>query len=77
MHVATCKNKTEVKSMKRLAIKWLVGTDVNGDPVFKRQTLNVEDTVDVSKALVIAQTLEKYTTYSVDTAQVVTYENVI
>lgn len=63
--------------MKRLAIKWLVGTDVNGDPVFKRQTLNVEDTVDVSKALVIAQTLEKYTTYSVDTAQVVTYENVI
>lgn len=63
--------------MKRLAIKWLVGTDVNGDPVFKRQTLNVEDTVDVSKALVIAQTLEKYTTYSVDTAQVVTHENVI
>ncbi|SHH26773.1 DUF1659 domain-containing protein [Thermosipho atlanticus] len=63
--------------MKRLSLKWLVGTDVNGDPVFKRQTLNVEDTIDVAKALVVAQTLEKYTTYSVDTAQVITYEAVI
>ena len=71
------KKYLEVNSVKRLAIKWLVGTDENGDPVFKRQTLNVEDTVDVSKATVIAQTLEKYTTYSIDTAQVITYEDVI
>jgi len=71
------KKYLEVNSVKRLAIKWLVGTDENGDPVFKRQTLNVEDTVDVSKATVIAQTLEKYTTYSIDSAQVITYEDVI
>jgi len=71
------KKYLEVNYVKRLAIKWLVGTDENGDPVFKRQTLNVEDTVDVSKATVIAQTLEKYTTYSIDSAQVITYEDVI
>ncbi|MBO8161801.1 MAG: hypothetical protein H0Z24_09235 [Thermosipho sp. (in: Bacteria)] len=63
--------------MKKLSLKWFIGTDVNGDPVFKRQTLNVEDTIDVAKALVVAQTLEKYTTYSVDSAQVVTYESVV
>ncbi|MDK2886590.1 MAG: hypothetical protein PWP54_1148 [Thermosipho sp. (in: thermotogales)] len=62
--------------MKKLALKWFVGTDVDGNPVYKRQTLNVEDTVDVSKALVISQTLEKYTNYSVDSASLVTYEDV-
>jgi hypothetical protein len=66
-----------VDVVKRLAIKWLVGTDVDGNPVFKRQTLNVEDTVDVAKATTLAQTLEKYTTYSIDSAQVITYEDVM
>jgi hypothetical protein len=70
------KKYLEVNIVKRLAIKWFVGTDANGDPVYKRQTLNVEDTVDVAKALTIAQTLEKYTTYSVDSASLVTYEDV-
>ena len=63
--------------MKKLAIKWLVGTDTEGNPILKRQTLNVEDTVDIAKATTIAQTLEKYTVYSIDSAQIITYEDVM
>ncbi|ONN27367.1 hypothetical protein XJ44_04045 [Thermosipho affectus] len=60
--------------MKKLSIKYLTGTDANGEPVFKRQTLNVGDTVDVVKANAIVQIIDKYTNYSVDSAMVVTYE---
>ncbi|APT72087.1 hypothetical protein BG95_04090 [Thermosipho sp. 1063] len=63
--------------MKKLSVKYLTGTDVNGEPVFKRQTLNVGDTVDVVKANAIVQIIDKYTNYSVDSAMVVTYEAVI
>ncbi|QTA38501.1 DUF1659 domain-containing protein [Thermosipho ferrireducens] len=63
--------------MKKVAIKWLTGVDENGEPVFKRQTLSVEDVVDVAKANAIVQILEKYTNYSLDSVQLVSYEQVI
>ncbi|ABR30937.1 hypothetical protein SU69_05500 [Thermosipho melanesiensis] len=63
--------------MKKLSVKWLAGTDANGEPVFKRQTLKVEDSVDVTKANAIAQILDRYTNYTIDSVQLISYENVI
>ncbi|HCF38236.1 MAG TPA: hypothetical protein DER56_04060 [Thermosipho africanus] len=63
--------------MKKLSIKWNVGTDENGEPILKTQSLNVQDSVDAQKALSIAQTIEKYTNYSLYSAQLVTYTPVL
>ncbi|ABR30922.1 hypothetical protein SU69_05425 [Thermosipho melanesiensis] len=61
--------------MKRLSIRWLVGVS-DGKEVYKRQTLNVQE-IDVTKAANITQILSKYTTYTLDSATLVTFESVM
>ncbi|PHJ12312.1 DUF1659 domain-containing protein [Fervidobacterium nodosum] len=62
--------------MKRLSIRWLIGYDENNKPIYRRQTISVDDFFDLAHAQAFVNILDKYSNYTCESAQLVTTENV-
>lgn len=68
--------KMEVCRMKRLSVRWIVGYDENNEPIFRRQSILVDDNFDVANAQAVVDMLDKYSKYACRDAQLVTTESV-
>ncbi|WP_448375338.1 hypothetical protein [Fervidobacterium sp.] len=62
--------------MKRLSVRWIVGYDENNEPVFRRQSIAVDDSFDIANAQQVVDILDKYSKYTCKDAQIITTESV-
>lgn len=62
--------------MKRLSIRWIVGENEHGQPIYRRQTLSVSDDFTTADAQAVVNILDKYSKYTCESAQIVSTESV-
>ncbi|MFN4223776.1 hypothetical protein [Fervidobacterium gondwanense] len=62
--------------MKRLVLRWIVGYDELNNRVYRRQTINVDDSFTQENAQTVVDILDKYSKYICESAQAVTTEEV-
>ncbi|MGC8819657.1 MAG: hypothetical protein ACP5PP_00910 [Fervidobacterium sp.] len=62
--------------MKRLVIRWIVGYGENNEPIYKRQALTVDDIFNLTDAQTVLSTLDKYSNYTCESAQLVINQSV-
>lgn len=55
---------TEVSELKRLIIRWVVGLTEGGQPIYRRQVLNVPDEFGVENAQTVVEVFDKYSKYT-------------
>lgn len=62
--------------MKRLSVKWIVGENEQGEPIYKRQTLTVSDNFTTTDAQTVVNIFDKYSKYTCESALIVSTESV-
>ncbi len=62
--------------MKRLSIRWIVGENEQGQPVYRRQTLSVSENFTTDNAQVVVNILDKYSKYTCESAQIIFTQSV-
>lgn len=62
--------------MKRLSIRWIVGENERGEPIYRRQNLNVLDNFTTADAQAVVNILDRYSKYTCESAQIVSTESV-
>lgn len=62
--------------MKRLSIRWIVGENEQGQPIYRRQTLSVSENFTPADAQVVVNILDKYSKYTCESAQIVSTQSV-
>ncbi|MCX7654075.1 MAG: DUF1659 domain-containing protein [Fervidobacterium sp.] len=62
--------------MKRLSIRWIIGEDEQGKPIYRRQTLTVSEDFSATAAQTVVNILDKYSKYLCESAQIISTESV-